>query len=166
MGLKCGINLHLGCINFKRYSRFLLCVCFFLFVFFTPKIDSPFSNDGEMENCFYFYGLFVGKRSLCLSSHTHLHTSMLFILSSGPGGPRLQGQRRPAWRLQAVLSCFRPLVASHICLMHTSRHEVMRWECDREQRGLWTRQSLVPTAVVTFAKHNWVVKKMKWRVSH
>lgn len=40
--------------------------------------------------------------------------------------------------------------------MHTSSHEVMRWECDREQRGLWTQGSLAQTSTL-----NKIVKKQK-----
>lgn len=45
--------------------------------------------------------------------------------------------------------------------MHTSSHEVMRWVCDREQRGLWTRGSLVPLAIVILAKCG--AKLWKWQ---
>lgn len=62
----------------------------------------------------------------------------------GPPGFKARDDQPGGYRLSSPVSG--PSAASHICLMHTSSHEVMRWECDREQTtapGLG-RRSLAP----------------------
>lgn len=101
--------------------------------------------------------LFLSLIFKCTHTHTHMHSrartcscTHQWCLSCpaprGPPGFKARDDQPGGYRLSSPVSG--PSAASHICLMHTSSHEVMRWECDREQTtapGLG-RRSLAPAS--------------------